>query len=68
MPGNAPAQEKEDEEKGDCSRGTHETLLTHSHFTLTFDTSPRVLDHINNALGKDPMVIRWMLTKKGSAM
>jgi small subunit ribosomal protein S6 len=35
---------------------------------MTFDTSPVVLNRINDSLRQDPMVIRWMLMKKGSAM
>lgn len=39
-----------------------------SHFTVTFDTSPVVLQRINETLRRDPMVVRWMLTKKGAAV
>lgn len=39
-----------------------------SHFTMMFDTSPVVLKRINETLRRDPMVVRWMLTKKGAAV
>jgi small subunit ribosomal protein S6 len=35
---------------------------------MTFDTSPVVLKRINETLRRDPMVVRWMLTKKGAAV
>ncbi|BEI86846.1 hypothetical protein CcaverHIS002_0701920 [Cutaneotrichosporon cavernicola] len=38
------------------------------HFSMTFDTSPVVLKRINETLRRDPMVVRWMLTKKGAAV
>ncbi|TXT03979.1 mitochondrial 37S ribosomal protein bS6m [Cutaneotrichosporon oleaginosum] len=38
------------------------------HFTMSFDTSPVVLKRINETLRRDPMVVRWMLTKKGAAV
>ncbi|RSH83465.1 uncharacterized protein EHS24_007150 [Apiotrichum porosum] len=38
------------------------------HFTMTFDTSPIVLKRLNETLRTDPLVVRWMLTKKGVAL
>lgn len=35
---------------------------------MTFDTSPIVLKRLNETLRTDPLVVRWMLTKKGVAL
>ncbi|KAL1411319.1 hypothetical protein Q8F55_002270 [Vanrija albida] len=35
------------------------------HFTLTFDASPPVVTRLNESLRRDPLVVRWMLTRKG---
>ncbi|KAL7423860.1 hypothetical protein Q5752_001445 [Cryptotrichosporon argae] len=38
------------------------------HFTMTFDTSPVVLQRLNESLRVDPLVVRWMTLKKGETI
>lgn len=35
---------------------------------MTFDTSPIVLKHLDEALRADPLVVRWTLLKKGEKL
>ncbi|KAH8079447.1 hypothetical protein BXZ70DRAFT_901662 [Cristinia sonorae] len=35
------------------------------YWTMDFDASPRTLQSLNSALGKDPRVVRWTMLKQG---
>jgi hypothetical protein len=39
-----------------------------SQFLLTFDTNPIILNRVKETLRADPLVVRWTVLKKGSAM
>lgn len=49
-----------------CARLTLD--LHRSHFTMTFDASPPVVQRLNSSLRRDPLVVRWMLMRKGDKM
>lgn len=36
-----------------------------SYWTMTFDTSPRILKELGASLRRDPAVIRWTMLKQG---
>ncbi|ORY35633.1 hypothetical protein BCR39DRAFT_511224 [Naematelia encephala] len=38
------------------------------HFTMLFDTSPVVLAKLNATMREDPLVVKWMFTKKGEKL
>jgi hypothetical protein len=35
---------------------------------MTFDTSPPILKRLEGTLRADPLVVRWTMLKKGTAM
>lgn len=39
--------------------------LSHSYWTLHFDSAPRTLRSLNSIMRRDPRVIRWTILKLG---